>query len=108
VALWPPAGGPTRTTAGRAGLLVSIPDGARHNTLVSLAGALRRRGLSAGAIAAALLTTNTERCSPPLPEAEVQQIAASVGRYAPGQLSQVSRSRDRRRHLHLPPVEIQL
>ena len=32
----------------------------------------------------ALLRTNTERCSPPLPEVEVRQVAASVSRYEPG------------------------
>ncbi len=40
----------------------------RNVTLTSLAGKLRQDGLSQGAIEAALLVTNAERCQPPLPE----------------------------------------
>jgi len=60
-----------------------IPQGTRNATLCSIGGSLRRRGLSEPAIAAALRVVNAERCQPPLPEAEVNGIAASVGRYAP-------------------------
>jgi hypothetical protein len=60
-----------------------IPDGQRNATLASLAGAMRRRGLSAAAIEAALLVTNRDRCRPPLTEDEVHRIAASIGRYPP-------------------------
>lgn len=60
-----------------------IPAGQRNAVLTSIAGAMRRRGLGADAITAALLIDNAHRCRPPLPEAEVRRIAASVARYAP-------------------------
>ena len=58
-----------------------IAEGQRNATLTSLAGSMRRRGMMAEAIEAALLITN-QRCQPPLPEDEVKAIAASVTRYA--------------------------
>lgn len=60
-----------------------IPEGQRNPTLTREAGAMRRRGLSPEAIAAALLVLNEQRCQPPLSEAEVRQIAESIGHYAP-------------------------
>ena len=60
----------------------SIPAGGRNQTLTSMAGAMRRKGVSAQAIEAALLEEN-KRCSPPLPTDEVKKIAWSIGRYAP-------------------------
>jgi hypothetical protein len=60
-----------------------IAEGARNATLTSLAGTMRRRAMSRPAIEAALLTENAARCQPPLPEFEVLQIVASVGRYTP-------------------------
>jgi hypothetical protein len=60
-----------------------IASGARNNTLASMAGSMRRRGMGAEAIAAALKVENAARCTPPLPESEVEAIAASVSRYAP-------------------------
>jgi hypothetical protein len=71
-----------------------ILDGDRNNHLTSLAGTMRRRGMSEAAIRAALMAENEERCVPPLSETEVAQIAKSAGRYAPGQDHQ------------LPPVEV--
>ena len=65
----------------------SLPDvirkGGRNETLTSLAGTMRRRGAGKEAILAALLEENSARCDPPLEEAEVSRIAASVARYAP-------------------------
>ncbi|MCH7576762.1 MAG: bifunctional DNA primase/polymerase, partial [Chloroflexi bacterium] len=61
-----------------------IPDGERNGTLASIAGTLRRRGLGETEIAAALLEVNANRCDPPLPDPEVQAIAASVARYPAG------------------------
>jgi putative DNA primase/helicase len=46
---------------------------------------MRRRGMTAAEIEAALLRANADRCRPPLPEAEVRAIAASIGRRPPGQ-----------------------
>ena len=59
----------------------SIPEGRRNAALASLAGSMRRRGMSREAIVAALTVTNRERCQPPLPPAEVERIARSVARY---------------------------
>jgi putative DNA primase/helicase len=55
----------------------------RNSTLASLAGSMRRRGMSAAAIEAALQVTNDERCAPPLEAREVRGIAVSIARYAP-------------------------
>ena len=44
---------------------------------------MRRRGMDAEAILAALQLHNAVHCDPPLTEGEVQQIASSVGRYQP-------------------------
>jgi len=62
---------------------VRIREGARNSTLISLAGTMRRRGMSEKAIRSALLEENRERCTPPLPDAEVEVIAKSAGRYEP-------------------------
>jgi putative DNA primase/helicase len=58
-----------------------ISEGQRNATLTSLAGTMRARGMTKKAITAALVAENVSRCSPPLPEREVQTIAASVSRY---------------------------
>jgi putative DNA primase/helicase len=61
----------------------TIPEGQRNDTLMSLAGTMRRRGMGAEEIEAALLVTNSKRCNPPLAEDEVITIVASVCRYKP-------------------------
>ena len=61
----------------------AIPQGTRDHTLMSLAGTMRRRGMSQPEIEAALLVTNSTRCNPPLPDADVCRIAASAARYLP-------------------------
>lgn len=58
--------------------------GERNHRLTSIAGSMRRDGLSEAAIEAALLEENATRCLPPLPVAEVRKIAGSVARYPPG------------------------
>jgi hypothetical protein len=58
-----------------------IRAGTRNGTLASLAGSMRRRGMSEREIAAALEVVNRERCQPPLEQAEVERIAASISRY---------------------------
>jgi hypothetical protein len=58
-------------------------EGERNAGLTSLAGSMRRRGMSQSAIAAALLEENRKRCEPPLRDGEVRRIAGSVARYAP-------------------------
>jgi putative DNA primase/helicase len=57
--------------------------GERNNNLASIAGSMRRRGCSRGAIEAALLGANAAQCDPPLTHDEGRQIAASVARYEP-------------------------
>jgi putative DNA primase/helicase len=66
--------------------------GSRNNTLASLAGSMRRRGMPSAAIEAALLATNLEQCNPPLPDDEVRGIASSIARYAPGIPNEVLRT----------------
>jgi len=58
-----------------------IPKGRRNNHLTSLGGTMRKRGMTREAIEAALLEENRLRCEPPLPEAEVRRVAASVASY---------------------------
>jgi putative DNA primase/helicase len=62
-----------------------IPQGTRNQTLISLAGTMRRRGMGQEAITAALLAENAARCRPPLPEEEVRTIARSAARYEPAE-----------------------
>jgi replicative DNA helicase len=57
--------------------------GTRNATLASLAGTMRRRGMSEEAIYTALLKENQAKCNPPLSPNEVAAIAKSVTRYQP-------------------------
>lgn len=68
----------------------------RNNHLTSLAGTMRRSGLTEAAINAALLAEN-EALPEPLPDAEVRRIARSISRYepAPTRLAQLSMDRDK-------------
>jgi hypothetical protein len=61
-----------------------IPDGERNSTLTSLAGSMRHRGMTPGAIEAALLEDNRTRCQPSLSDSEVRGIAKSIGQYPAG------------------------
>ena len=65
----------------------TIPIGQRNATLARLAGAMRRVGMSQSEILAALEKANIERCTPTLPLREVQQIAWSMARYQPDDIS---------------------
>lgn len=65
-----------------------ITKGTRNSTLASLAGSMRRRGMTPDAIEAALSAENQARCDPPLPESEVKVIARSVARYEPKPLTE--------------------
>ena len=60
-----------------------IPEGQRHNTLLSLAGTMRRKGMSTESITEALLVENRSRCIPPFQESEVKKLTQSVARYEP-------------------------
>jgi P4 family phage/plasmid primase-like protien len=57
-------------------------EGQRNTHLTSVAGGLRRSGLSQTVMTAALKAENVATCNPPLDEAEVEKIAASVARYS--------------------------
>jgi hypothetical protein len=61
-----------------------LPEGERNDGLTRYAGALRRRGRSQREIETYLLEANYRRCMPPLSDAEVIKIAASVSRYPVG------------------------
>jgi len=66
---------------------IEIKEGSRNDSLIRLAGTMRRVGFSRWAIQAALLVRNEEQCSPPLPESEVKGIARQVAKYAPDQIA---------------------
>jgi AAA domain/Bifunctional DNA primase/polymerase, N-terminal/Primase C terminal 1 (PriCT-1) len=74
---------------GSGGAGAPIPEGSRHDTLTSLAGSMRRRGMTEEEMLASLLVVN-ERCVPPWPEAEVRKVARSVARYAPEEVPGVA------------------
>ena len=59
-----------------------ILEGQRNATLASLAGTMRKRGMTAQAIKAALLAENQHRSDPPLSDSEVEGIARNVAKYA--------------------------
>jgi putative DNA primase/helicase len=56
-------------------------EGSRNRTLTSLAGTMRRRGMTENAILAALQAENAERCNPSLDDLELRSIARSVSNY---------------------------
>jgi KaiC/GvpD/RAD55 family RecA-like ATPase len=60
-----------------------IPEGGRDTYLASLAGSMRRRGMTMAEIEAALRVINEGRCNPPLDRRDVDRIAWSVARYEP-------------------------
>lgn len=67
-----------------------IPAGARNSTLASLAGKARQvMKMDEYQILNYLLDVNSKQCQPPLDEAEVRTIAASIARYAVKEESQI-------------------
>lgn len=73
-------GGTERVTRERTdGAVITYPG--RNNALASLAGSMRRRGMTQPEIEAALLAINATRVEPPLDDADVRRIAKSVCRY---------------------------
>jgi hypothetical protein len=63
-----------------------IPEGQRNDWLTRRAGAMRGQGLGEADILPQLLALNAGQCLPPLPEAEVQAIARSIGSRPAGSL----------------------
>ena len=59
-----------------------IPQGKRNSTLTSIAGRLRRAGMSELEILAALQGINQNRCDPTLGDKELATIARSVSKYS--------------------------
>jgi|CZKF01.1.fsa_nt_gi hypothetical protein len=60
----------------------AVAEGGRNAALTSLAGTMRRAGMTPEAIEAGLIETNKSYL-PPLPASEVRSIARSVARYEP-------------------------
>ena len=87
---------PAGTTSSAPKRDTPILDGQRNVSMASLAGTMRRRDMTPDAILAALLAENAARCKPPLPEAEVRNIARSVSRY------KTRRQNKKRVSLHTP------
>jgi len=75
----------TRTTPPADSSANKIKAGVRDQTLTSIAGTMRRRGMSEAAILAALTAENAARCEPPLSDYQVAKIVRSIMRpeYAP-------------------------
>jgi putative DNA primase/helicase len=58
-----------------------IPQGDRHNALLSLAGTMWRRGMCPEAIEAALLAVNARQCDPPRTPEHIHKIVQSLERW---------------------------
>jgi putative DNA primase/helicase len=61
----------------------TIAEGGRNNMLTRIAGGMRRQGVGEEGMYQALCVINEQQCEPPLDDAEVRRIAASIARYAP-------------------------
>jgi hypothetical protein len=59
-----------------------IPQGQRHNQLVSLAGTMWRRGMHSDAVEAALVAVNQRQCEPPLAARDIYEIVRSMSRWS--------------------------
>lgn len=66
---------------------VLVREGGRDAWLISIAGTMRRRGLSYRPICAALHYANLDQCEPPLAREDIRRIAQSVCRYPAGGLN---------------------
>jgi putative DNA primase/helicase len=62
----------------------AIPKGKRHQTMLSIAGAMRARNLSGAMVLAQLELVNLRQCKPPLEDSELQKLADYVGTKLPG------------------------
>ena len=69
---------PPENGAAGSGVVRPFLEGARNDTLASIAGSLRRRGLGNDVIRAALREVNERACHPPLDREEVERIASSI------------------------------
>jgi len=64
----------------------SVFEGRRNNFLASAAGWLKKKGLSGVALIDMLKALNVAKCSPPVTDREVEQVASSINKY-PGEQS---------------------
>jgi len=62
-----------------------IQEGARNNTLTSIAGSFRSKGMDFEEIFNSLKFLNEKRCDPALLETEIKEIAKSISKYSPGE-----------------------
>jgi hypothetical protein len=69
--------------SGEMGEIVTQPG--RFSALQSLAGTMRRRGMAADEIYAALSAVNERRCQPPLDDSKIRYIAESISKHAPAE-----------------------
>jgi len=58
-----------------------IEKGKQHETLVSLAGTMRSKGMTADSIYAALSVMNEQNLEEPAPDSHIRKIANSIGQY---------------------------
>ena len=61
-----------------------FPSGQRHDIMLSMAGAMHRRGMTTESIYQALITENNLRCDPPHDEKDIRAIAESMKKYPVG------------------------
>ncbi len=67
-----------------------VGKGGRNDYLMRIGCSMRAKyGFDQEALFGSLMSVNQVDCSPPLPEAEVRQIAGSVARYEPGEAEKV-------------------
>jgi len=57
-----------------------VREGSRNNTIAALAGHLLHFGIDSEVVLELLLAWNRVRCEPPLPDAEVAAVVASITR----------------------------
>lgn len=77
--IWNESGTERVTRERTDGATITYPG--RNNALASLAGSMRRRGMTQPEIEAALVAINATRVEPPLDDEDVRRIAHSVARY---------------------------
>jgi len=82
-----------------------IGEGHRHHELLSLAGSLRRRGLSHDTILAALREMNETQCDPPKSDAEIEKIAGDASGWEPAPVEAVHRSQAAKDYTGTPPED---
>lgn len=73
----------SRTHSDKFPISMKIPKGVQHETLVALAGMLRKLGLSTEEIIPSLMEVNNRRCQEPGPVGNISKIAESMMWYRP-------------------------